>query len=378
MVAGPLTVVQMLPGLEAGGVERGTLELGKYLVQHGHRSLVISGGGRLVSQLESEGSEHFLWDVGKKNPLTLRYIPMLQKFLIQKKVDILHLRSRVPAWVGYLAWKNLAENIRPRLVTTFHGFYSVNKYSAVMIKGERIIAISKEIQQHIQNVYKVPDEKIVLIHRGVDTDLFNPAKVSADRVQTLQAAWGIRSQKIPLIMLPGRITSWKGHDIFFRSLAAIKDLKWLAVCVGELDTTSAYVKHLLTMRRELQLEKRVLFAGHCDDMPAAYKLADIVVSASSSQAEAFGRIAVEAQAMGRPVVATAHGGSIETVLDGKTGWLVSPGNEAEMGRALRVALTAPSIMEVYGSNAACWVRENFTLNRMCEQTLTLYHSLVDP
>ena len=138
MVARPLIVVQMLPELESGGVERVTLEMGKYLVQHGHRSIVISGGGRLVPQLESEGSEHVLWDVGKKNPLSLWYISKLKEFLTQQKVDILHLRSRMPAWIGYMAWKSLPENSRPRLVTTFHGFYSVNSYSAIMAKGEKV------------------------------------------------------------------------------------------------------------------------------------------------------------------------------------------------------------------------------------------------
>jgi glycosyltransferase involved in cell wall biosynthesis len=372
MVAGPLTVVQMLPELESGGVERGTLELAKYLSRNGHRSIVISGGGRLVPQLESEGSEHVLWAIGRKSPLTLRFVPRLRRFLIRQNVDILHLRSRVPAWVGYLAWRSLPEQSRPHLVTTFHGFYSVSKYSAIMTKGERVIAISKTIQEHIQKVYNVPYEKITLIHRGVDTDIFNPSKVSQDRIRTLQSAWGVNVKQKPLIMLPGRVTSWKGHDIFLRSLSGIKDLSWTAVCVGELDRGSSYVKNLLMLRSKLGLEKRVRFVEYCDDMPAAYLLADIVVSASSTQAEAFGRISVEAQAMGRPVIATAHGGSIETVIDRKTGWLVQPNDTESMVEVLREALTDKTRMKQHGENGIKWVRDNFTVKRMCEKTVSLY------
>jgi glycosyltransferase involved in cell wall biosynthesis len=376
MVARALTVVQMLPELQSGGVERGTLELGKYLVHHGHRSIVISGGGRLVAQLESEGSEHVLWDVGKKSLLTLKYIPGLRKFLARQDVDILHLRSRVPAWVGYLAWKSMPAQSRPRLVTTFHGFYSVNRYSAVMAKGEKIIAISKVIEDHIKNTYKVPKDRIVLIHRGVDTAIFDPEKVGADRLQSLQSEWSILPLDVPLVMLPGRVTALKGHDIFLRSLAAIKDLNWLAVCVGECDKTSAHVKHIFSLLQELHLDKRVLFVEHCVDMPAAYLLADIVVSASSSKAEAFGRIAIEAQAMERPVIATAHGGSIETIIDRQTGWLVKPGDYNDLAKALREALSNKITAKQYGANGRKWIREKFTVGKMCDKTVSLYYDLV--
>ena len=147
-----LTVVQMLPELEGGGVERGTLELGKYLAEHGHRSLVISAGGRLVGQLEREGSKHIPWNVGSKSPICLKYILPLRRLLQKEQVDVLHLRSRMPAWVGYLAWKSLPKSKRPALVTTFHGFYSVNSYSAIMTKGDGIIAVSESIKKHIQGV----------------------------------------------------------------------------------------------------------------------------------------------------------------------------------------------------------------------------------
>jgi glycosyltransferase involved in cell wall biosynthesis len=376
MVARPFTVVQMLPELESGGVERGTLEMGKYLVQLGHRSIVISGGGRLVSQLVAEGSEHVLWNIGKKGPLTLRYISKLRRFLTKQKVDILHLRSRMPAWIGYMAWKSLPENSRPRLVTTFHGFYSVNSYSAIMAKGEKIIAISRAIKSHIGYTYNVPEEKITLIHRGVDVDAFDPHKLSSERIEKLRDVWGLSKDARPVIMLPGRITKWKGHEVFLKSLILIKDLQWKAICVGNPAENPTYYKYLLILIDRLQLHNQVKFVGQCDDMPAAYLLADIVISASSSEAEAFGRVSVEAQVMGKPVIATAHGGSLETVLPGKTGWLVKPEDPQSLADALREALTDQHQLQEFGENGIDWVHQNFTTLRMCEETVSLYCDLL--
>lgn len=376
MVAGPLTIVQMLPELEEGGVEQGTLELGKYLARHGHRSIVISGGGRLVGQLQAEGSEHVLWHVGRKSPLTLRYILWLKKFLLREQVDILHLRSRVPAWVGYLAWKSLPASLRPRLVTTFHGFYSVNKYSAVMTKGEKVIAVSRAIEDHIESTYQVPAEKIVLIPEGIDVDYFDPHQVSRQRLQRLSEAWEISNSHTSLIMLPGRITRLKGHDLFLQSLALIKDLPWTAIFVGEFAKKSSYENELKQQIDALGLSQRVIFSGHCTDMAAAYLLSTVVVSATSTQAESFGRTAVEAQAMGRPVIATAHGGSLETVLQQQSGWLVPPGDAEAFAAALREALTDADVLQKYGATGATWVRKNFTLALMCKRTVALYKSLI--
>jgi glycosyltransferase involved in cell wall biosynthesis len=376
MVAGSLTVVQMLPELEAGGVERGTLELGKFLVEHGHRSIVISGGGRLVPQLLSEGSEHVSWNVGLKSPLTLRYIPKLKKLLRREKVDILHLRSRVPAWVGYLAWKGLPEKTRPRLVTTFHGFYSINRYSAVMAKGEKIIAISKIIAQHIQDVYKIPPERIALIYRGCNTSEFDPAAVTSKKLDYWIDRWGLPEDRPPIILLPGRLTRLKGHDVFIRALQRIADLNWLAVCVGDIGANPRYHEELLQLSAELELHDRVRFVGHCDNMPAAYLLADIVVSATSTRPEAFGRIAIEALAMERPVIASAQGGSLETVAPGKTGWLVEPADVDSLAAALRESLTKSDLLRKYGRAGREWVLRNFTTEKMCEGTVKVYHDLV--
>lgn len=376
MVAGPLTIVQMLPNLYSGGVERGTLELGKYLVENGHRSLVISGGGPMVEQLEAEGSRHVQWPVGKKSPACLRYILPLRRLLQQEKVNILHLRSRLPAWIGYMAWKALNRSRRPKLVTTFHGFYSINAYSAVMAKGDRVIAISNLIKEHIMEHYRVPAEKISLIYRGVDNAVFDPAAVAPSRIDALLNEWGIKKSSGPLILLPGRVTSWKGQDVFLKSLAKLVHLDWTAVCVGELRQDSSFTRRILDLLARLQLGDRVKFAGVCRDMAAAYLAADLVVSASSKEAEAFGRVAIEAQAMGRPVVATAHGGSLETVLPGKSGWLVTPDDEDSLAEAIQAALADRNLLLHYGEAGRQWVMNNFTTDIMCEKTVLLYNELL--
>jgi len=376
MVAESITVVQMLPDLEGGGVERGTLELARYLCRQGHRSIVVSAGGRMVSQLEKEGSRHVALKVGVKHPACLKTFFPLRRLLQEEPVDILHVRSRLPAWIGYLVWRSLPEKTRPRLVTTFHGFYSVNSYSAVMTKGERVIAISKSVADHIQRHYKVPDERVVLIYRGVDESYFSPDAVCGDRIQTLRQRWDLADYSGPIIMLPGRISPWKGHDVFFRSLSIIRKAPWMALCVGDESENSHLSLRLRQMIQDLGLAKRIQLVGHCSDMPAALMLADVVVSASSSEPEAFGRIAVEAQAMGRPVIASAHGGSLETVLDRKTGWLVTPNNELLLADALTEAILNKDKRDRFGREGRKRVREHFTVEKMCRSTLDLYQNLL--
>ncbi len=376
MVARPITVVQMLPELEGGGVERGTLELGDYLSKNGHKSIVISAGGRMVPQLEKQGSVHICWRVGEKSPRCLGYIIPLRSFLMREKIDILHLRSRLPAWIGYAAWKSLPKGMRPRLVTTFHGFYSVNRYSAVMTKGERVIAISRTIADHIKDKYGVLEDRIVLIYRGFDEKVFNPSAVTSKRIETLRRNWNLKDTASPVIMLPGRLTRLKGHDLFLESLSNIKHLPWSAVCVGDTNENPAYSNFLQKMILQLNLEKRVKFVGHCDDMPAAFLLSDIVVSASSSKPEAFGRIAVEGQAMGKPVIALAHGGSLESVLNHKSGWLVRPGDAKSLADSLCEAVSNKDLRNRLGSYGQRWVRDKFTVRKMCEKTVNLYCGLI--
>ena len=378
MVAEKFTVVQIVPEMDEGGVEGETLDFAVYLARQGHRSIVISGGGRLVSQLQDSGVEHILWkNVGSKNVQCLKYIPKLKQFITREKVDVLHLRSRLPAWIGYLAWKSMDDNRRPALITSFHGFYSVNSYSTIMTKGERVIAVSGGIKDHILDNYPIDRSKIRLVHGGYDANVFDPQKVNGERVRKLREAWAVGEAERPVIMLPGRFTFWKGQDVFIDSLIAIKDLDFLALCVGAAEENSSFVRKLRDKIETHKLEDKIKLVGHCNDMPAALSLADLVVSASSSQPEAFGKVAIEAMAMAKPIIATKHGGSLETVKDNETGWLVEPGDSEVLARAMRKVIGDKDQLAIIGNNGKTWVEQHFTATRMCEKTLQLYKELLE-
>ena len=245
MVAEKLTIVQIVPEMDEGGVEGETLDFAAFLKREGFRSIVISGGGRLVSQLESLGVEHLHWKhIGSKSPRCLKFIPKLRKFLLTEQVDVLHLRSRLPAWIGYLAWKSIDKAIRPALVTSFHGFYSVNSYSTIMTKGERVIAVSGVIQDHILSNYDVDRTRIRLIHGGYDSAVFDPQSVTEERIESLKKQWHIENTDRTIIMLPGRLTSWKGQDVFIDALIKIKDLDYLALCVGDTEDNASFTRSL--------------------------------------------------------------------------------------------------------------------------------------
>lgn len=374
-MSSPITVVQMLPELDSGGVERGTLEMGEFLADCGHRSIVVSGGGRLVSRLEGKGSVHYAMPVGKKTPQSIMCLPRLRRLLLKKRVDILHLRSRVPAWVGYLTVKTMPKQLRPKIVTTFHGYYSINKYSAIMAKGERVIAVSKTMSDHISTVYGIPDHRIRIIYRGFDPHLFNPDQVSRQRIDNLRRQWNLAEDGPPVILMPARITRLKGHDLLIRSLNRIQHLPWTVICAGDPSDNSTYTAELRTLIRSLSLGHKIKMVGYCDDMPTALMLSDVVVS-TSTKPESFGRIAIEAQAMAKPVIASAHGGSLETVLNQRSGWLVPPGNEDALATALSQAISDPQLRQAFGQQGRRWVQQRFTVDRMCRDTLAVYSELL--
>lgn len=376
MVARAITVVQMLPDLNEGGVEQGTLEIGRALCRAGHRSVVISRGGRLVTQLEAEGSTHMgMPYIGEKTPRSLLHIPKLRRLLVASNVDILHLRSRLPAWVAYMAWKSLPKARRPRLVTTFHGFYSINGYSAIMTKGERVIAVSQVIADHIRNAYQIPRPRITVIHRGIDPARLAPGAVSDRRVEQQKIKWGVLDGDLPILLIPARITRLKGHDLLVRALSQMVEKQWVLICAGDYDPGSGYFEELRQLCNTLNLSSRVKFVGHCDDMPAAIRAASLVISASTKP-ESFGRTLIEAQALERAVVAPAHGGSVEIVLPGESGWLFTPGDVQSLEEALGEALENPDRCTQFGETGRRRVLDHFTLSRMCGSTLDLYTELL--
>jgi len=337
--------------------------------------VVVSGGGRLVNQLEQEGSLHIRKSIGSKTPLALAHIWPMRRLIIKHNIDILHLRSRMPAWVGYVAWLSIPKKKRPLLVTTFHGFYSVNTYSEIMTKGEGVIAVSASIKKHIKDNYD-RSKKVRLIFRGVEIDSFTPAKVSHERVEKLRSDWQVPSGK-PVIMLPGRLTRLKGQEVFLKSLLSVKNDGYIAVLVGDTLDNPGYTAELKEIIDSNGLQHYVKMVGHCSDMPAAFKIADIVLSTSSLEPEAFGRTTVEAMAMGCPVIVTGHGGSLETVIPGENGWIVQPSDIEELASAIDEALSTPQEqLKKIGENNKRRVMENFTASAMCDQTFSFYEELL--
>ena len=312
MVSRSLAVLQLLPALESGGVERGTLEVGRYLVERGHRSLVMSAGGRLVEQLTGEGSRHFGWPIGEKSLRTLGLVPRLRRFLVEQQVDILHVRSRLPAWVGYLAWRGMDPAARPHLVSTFHGFYSVNPYSAIMTKAQHIIAVSDCIADHIAEEYR-PRAPVTTIHRGIDPGEYWRGFRPEDRWQGQWAAQYPHLQGKRLVTLPGRITRLKGHHDFIEIIGRLKAMmpEIHGLIVGGYEPRqSRYFAELEEAIRGRGLALDITFTGNRSDLKEIMSISALVLSLSS-RPESFGRTVLEALALGVPVVAYDHGGASE-------------------------------------------------------------------
>ena len=375
---GAPTVLQVLPALVSGGVERGTVDVARALVEAGWRALVVSRGGPMVHELERVGATHVTLPVHSKNPLDWRSnYDRLTDLLWRERVDLVHARSRMPAWIAWRA----ARRAGVPFVTTFHqrpAAASALKrlYNSVMVRGDRVIAISHYIAERLVADYALDPVKLRVIPRGVDLALFDPDRVAAERLVRLVERWRV-PDGVPVVLLPARVTQWKGHGLLVDALARLERGSVHCLMVGE-DGGRRSVKAALGPKiARLGLTPHVHFVGRTDDMPAAYKLADVVVSASLDP-EPFGRVMIEAQAMGRPIVATDHGGARETVLDGETGWLVAPNDAEAMAEGIRAALALDAAgRERLAARAVAHVRENFSRYQMCARTLTVYSELLD-
>ena len=372
------TVLQVLPALGAGGgVERGTVEIARAITEAGGRALVASSGGPLVHDLTRIGADHIELPMHTKSPTGIwSNIGKLEQLIREQNVDIVHARSRAPAWSAYYASKRT----KARFLTTFHGTYSSGnmlkrQYNSVMTRGQKMIAISRFIAGHARRIYGVPGSKIRIIHRGVDLDKFDPHKVSAERVINLANSWRL-TDGLPVVMLPGRLTRWKGQTVFIEAIASLKRRDIRCLLVGGDQGRSEYRSELEALVNRHDLNEVVRIVDHCDDMSAAYMQSDIVVSASTDP-EAFGRVMIEGQAMGRTVIASNHGGAQESIIDGKTGFLAEPGDSEALAKAIHDALAMNenqrnTLVEAAQKNA----RDNFSLQRMSEKTLEVYDELL--
>lgn len=373
--------LQVLPALVAGGVERGTIDVAQALVAAGWTALVASSGGPMVRELERAGAEHIELPLRTKNPLAIRRnAGRLADLMASRGVSIVHARSRAPAWSARAA----ARRLGIPFVTTFHGTYGLGPfglkklYNRVMASGDVVIAISEFIRSHVMSNYGVPAEKIRLIHRGVDLQQFDPAKVSSQRLIQLTQKWRL-SESISVIMLPGRISGWKGHRLLIDALALMRSrdpaLELRCMMVGPTES-APLVESLLAYAAERNVGGWVQIVQDCNDIPAAYMITDVAVSASTDP-EAFGRVVAEAQAMGRPIVAPAHGAAGEIIEPGVTGWLFTPRDSVSLADALKRALGLNlAEREKLSVRAIERVRAKFDKAEMCAKTLAVYNALL--
>jgi glycosyltransferase involved in cell wall biosynthesis len=375
----PPSVLQVLPALVSGGVERGTVEVASALAAAGWRSYVASSGGKMVHEITRHGAQHITLPLASKNPLVIRRnVRRLAKVIRSLDIDIVHAASRAPAWSAWWATRRTGTHF----VTTFHNAYGSDTrlrrwYNSVMGRGELVVAISQFVAAHAMETYAIAPERVRIIERGVDLQRFDPQRVSPERIIKLAREWRLPDD-LPVVMLPGRMTRWKGQLDLIAAIEALGRSNLCCVLVGSDDRRGSFRHEVERDIVRRGLEGVVCCVPDCNDMPAALMLADVVVSASN-RPEGFGRVIVEAQAMGRPVVATDHGGSHETVLPGETGWLVPPGDRNALAAAIEQALAlTPDDRQALAERAIAHARGNFSTERMCARTLSVYEEILFP
>ncbi|MDE1901146.1 MAG: glycosyltransferase [Alphaproteobacteria bacterium] len=369
-------VLQVLPALHNGGVERGTVETAAALTAAGFRAVVASAGGPMAHEIEQAGGTHITLPLASKNPLTIiANIKRLRRVITRHKIDIVHARSRAPAWSAFFA----ARQTGVPFVTTFHSAYGAGSaikrlYNSAMARGLRVIAISNFVADYAERTYGIARTIMHVIPRGVDISVFDREKVAPQRTEALRRAWNIAGD-MPVILCPGRLTRWKGQSVLIDALAELHRRDFICVIVGNGKDTP-YGRELASSIRRHGLERNVMIVDTCRDMPAAYKLASLVV-VPSTRPEGFGRTVIEAQAMGAPVIATDHGGARETVIPDKTGWLAIPGDADSLARLIDLALNQTETQkQEMAARAIAHIRANFTTATMTAQTLAVYRGLL--
>jgi glycosyltransferase involved in cell wall biosynthesis len=381
-------VLQVLPSLEigGGGVERTAIDIAAAIRANGAPAFVASSGGQLVSELDRRGAQHITLPLASKNPLVMRRnVQRLVDIIEEHGINIVHARSRAPAWSARAA----ARRTGCSFLTTFHGAYNYGtgltgawkkRYNAVMADGDLVIANSHFIADLLRTDYGVPEDRIRIVPRGIDLNVFDPARTKVARVVDLASRWNLPDDA-SVVMLPGRLTRWKGQSLFIEALALLKDrlgadnFKIVGLLVGADQGREAYRAELEQLVKSRGLAGQVQLLGHCADMAAAYMLTDVVVSASTDP-EAFGRVVAEAQAMGRPVVVADHGGAAEQVMAGETGWLFPPGDAKALADALSNALAIDANARARLADMAIGhVRQLYSKTGMCSATLDIYAEL---
>lgn len=365
-----MRILQALPALNSGGVERGTVEFAADLVKRGHESHVVSKGGPMAEQLRGQGSNHIFMPIHRKNPASFGQILPMRKLLLELKPDIVHVRSRMPAWIIFLAMKSLPAAQRPAVVSTFHGMYSVTPYSAIMARADHLIAVSKCVSNYVLDNYPVPEEQLTVIQRGVDVGAFRQRELSPHWLGRWFRQYPQLVNK-KIIMMPGRISRWKGQLDFLAMMAQLvkKRPDCHGIIVGGAEPGKEhFLQELEKERARLNLTDKVSFLGQRNDMTALYLLADVVCH-MSTKPEPFGRTVTEALASGTPVVAYNRGGAAETLQACFRDGLVTPDQIDEFTVTLsRILDSGPAQIEI---------PHRFRLEAQTEATLQVYEKVLN-
>lgn len=370
-------IMQIIPELGPGGAEQGCIDMAAEIVRSGAKAIVVSHGGARVHELARVGAIHINLPVHSKNPLVLwQNIVRLKSIIKKHNVDIVHARSRAPAWSAMQACKGT----QARYMTTCHAPYNISGntkrfYNSAITKGERVIAISNYVAQYLFENYKVDHRNIRVIHRGIALEKFHPTVVTPAHLIKISAQWRLPDDA-SIVMMPGRITRWKGHHVLIEAMSKLNRDDVFCILIGSDQGRTEYRKELEQTIEEKGLGGRIRIIDHCDDMPAAYMLSTVVVSASTDP-EGFGRIPVEAQAMGRPIIATDHGGAQETIVRNETGWLIPPEDSDALANAIEEALSLnPAQRSVLATRAMAHIAHNFTREKMADETMNVYAELL--
>ena len=375
-----IRLLQVIPRLDVGGAETGCKDIAKFIANQNYFSAILCSGGEQIEKLDQSEVKIFKFSVQSKNPFIIFFNIFIILFIVLfYKINIIHVRSRAPAWSCYFAGKLSGVS----LVSTFHGTYNFSNflkkfYNSVMLRGNIVIAGSKFIFDHIKNNYN-HTKTVSFIPRGIDANYFSPKNPKIEQLNSIRSRWGIENNNF-VILLPGRLTFWKGQFFFLNTLLFLKQEKLLnnikAIIIGDDQGRTEYREYLLNFIRHHQLENDVKIISHEISMPSAYNACDLALSASI-EPEAFGRVAVEAQAMEKPILASNIGGSNETIIDGQTGWLFKSDDEKDLAKMIiEISKKDKSFLKSLGEKGRANVINNYTLEQMCSKTLEIYKSLV--
>ena len=377
-------ILQIIPSMEIGGAERTVLEITAFLKNTNYTSLVLTSGGKLIKDLEKLNIEVVQYPIDKKNPLLIiKNIIELKKLFIEKNIDLIHVRSRAPAWSAIFA----ARSLKIPIVTTWHGHVSNSswfkkKYNSIMHKGNALIANSNYTAENINKIYKIDKDKIDIIPRGVNTENFKASNFSDEEKINIKKEWKVFDQNKIILLLPARLTRWKGHEVVIKAIGLLKKEEFFKniVCLfaGNQKGSERYIQNLKEIIASLSLDDKIKLIGQVENMPLAYQASNIILS-PSIQPEPFGRIPIEAQASGKIIISSNAGAVKETIKSGQdsTGFKVKPNNSEELAHQIKLVIKMKDEdLQEIKKRAILNVKNNFSLETMCKKTLEVYNRLL--